>query len=141
MYVNRDSRHRPISGNYVNILNVNSGFPLRSKSVRWLMAAVVVFWTVTGTAAMPLMSAAECADMAMSAGCDRMQHHAATPHHTSKESPTSQQHECCKKKTKNKPAPVKASMPMCPMQEGTMPHSCGMAEVTCCAVMSREDTR
>ena len=103
------------------------------------MAAVIVLWAVTGTTAMPLMSAAECRDMAMGAGYDQM-HHAATPHHPSKQN-SAPQHECCKKKAKGKPAPVKAGMPGCPMDEGQMPQTCGMTEVTCCAVVGREEAR
>ena len=98
-----------------------------------------MLWAVTGTTAMPLMSAAECHDMAMGSGCDRMPH-AATPHHSSKQN-SAPQHECCKKKAKGKPGPVKASMPGCPMDEGQMPRTCGMAEVSCCAVMGREEVR
>ena len=99
----------------------------------------MALWAVTGISAMPLMSAAECAEMAQGASCDRSQHHAAMPHHTTKQNPTSQ-HDCCKKKTKTKPAPTQSSMPGCPMHEGLLPRTCGMAEVTCCALVGREET-
>lgn len=122
----------------VNILNVSSGFRIREKCSRGLMAAIIGLWAIAGTSAMPLMSAAECRDMAMNSGCDRM-HQAATPHRTSKQGSSANQ-ECCKKKPLGKPAPVKAGMPGCPMHEGLMPRTCGMAELSCCAVMGREPT-
>jgi hypothetical protein len=102
------------------------------------MAAIIALWAVSGAAAAPLMSAAECRDIGMSSGCDRM-NHAAMPHHASEQSSPAN-HECCKKKSKGKPGPVKAQMPNCPMDEGQMPQTCGMAQVSCCALMGREQT-
>ena len=115
------------------MLNVNSGFSVRGKCMRWLMATVVALWTIAGSWAMPLASA-ECAAMAQNSGCERGAHHAAMPHHSKNPSPN---HDCCKKK----PKPVRAKMPCCPEQPGSMPRTCGMSEVACCAVTSREDAR
>lgn len=67
--------------------------------------------------------------------CSRT-HHDAMPHHSKLPSP----HECCKRKSK--PKTTHASMvPCCPPQEGTLPRTCGMAEVSCCAIVGRDETR
>lgn len=125
----RDYRHRPISSYCIKILNVNSGFPARAKCMRWLMAVVITLWAVAGAAALPEMPTMQCRDMAQQSGCDRMQHDSAGQ--------VPSQHECCNKKAQ----PVHAKMPCCPDQQGTMPRSCGMSEVACCAVTGREETR
>lgn len=96
------------------------------------MAAVIAAWALTGGSMMPLMSAHECHDMMMQG---TSAHHAATPHHEKK---SSSAHECCRRK---KAKPVKASMPCCPEQPGSMPRTCGMAEMVCCTLPSREDSR
>ena len=118
---------------YRRIRNVSSGFSFRTKCTRWLMAAVIAVWALTGGSMVPLMWAHECRDMMMSG---MSMPNAATPHHG--EASHSPNHECCKRK---KTKPVKASMPCCPDQPGSMPRTCGMTELACCTIPSREETR
>ena len=100
------------------------------------MATVIALWALTGNSMVPLMSAHECRDMMM-AGMSS--HHAATPHHQTK-TVLSPNHECCKRK-QQKPKPVKAEMPCCPELPGSMPRTCGMAELACCTLTAREESR
>lgn len=112
---------------------MSSGFSFRAKCTRWLMAAVIAAWALVGGPIVPLMAAHECRDMMMSGGMST--HHAAMPHHDKNSSPN---HDCCKRK---KAKPAKASMPCCPEQPGSMPRSCGTAEMVCCTLPGREETR
>ena len=110
------------------MLIVGYGFPSRNSLIRRLShlftLTLVLIWTGMASPLVPLM-AAQCRLATPKTGCHGM--------HSSPGS-----HSCCHGKSVPIPQDSTPRVPMCPMHQGMLPNSCGMAATSCCAITESE---
>lgn len=110
------------------MLIVGYGFQSRNSLIRRLShlftLTLVLIWTGMASPMVPLM-AAQCRLAMPKTGC-----------HDTHHSPG--KHSCCHEKSVPIPQNSAPRVPICPMHEGVLPNSCGLAEARCCAITERE---